>query len=157
MPRAQKPFDNYVERTDSCWLWRGAATSTGYGSYRYGGKPRKAHHVAYLKAHGSLPESGPGLQGFVVMHTCDNRLCVNPNHLKLGTQAQNIADRQAKGRQATRATKNRWNKITAEDAAKIKEARTLGTKLRELAGFYGVSIGGIQRVLRSNGSALPSR
>lgn len=67
--RKQKPFASYTRREGDCLIWTGAINSSGYGSYRSGGKPRKAHHVAYEMAHGPLPKSGPGSQAFVVMHS----------------------------------------------------------------------------------------
>lgn len=97
--RKPKPFAHYTRREGDCLIWTGAVNSHGYGSFREPGcKPRKAHHIAYERAHAPLPTSGPGSQGFVVMHTCDNRLCVEPKHLVLGTQKQNIHDAIRKGR-----------------------------------------------------------
>lgn len=135
MPRKAKPFDHYVlPHPGGCWYWTGAVSSTGYGTVRFEGKVRKAHHVAYLMAGGALPESGSGRQGFVVMHTCDNRLCVNPAHLKLGTQKQNVHDAQRKGRGPqwadTRPCRQRFDR---EEARKLREQgltyKQIGTRL----------------------------
>jgi hypothetical protein len=84
-----------MQPTDRCWLWRGRlAARYGYGELfiQRGRPPAKAHRISYELHHGSI---APGL---VVMHTCDNTACVNPTHLKLGTQLDNIADTVAKGR-----------------------------------------------------------
>jgi hypothetical protein len=64
----------------------------GYAVARVAGKPVSLHRLAYEWSHGPIPD------GHVVMHVCDNPSCINPSHLRAGTQRENIADREAKGR-----------------------------------------------------------
>lgn len=83
-------FWAHVQIADSgCWLWNGKCDPDGYGRYGHGTRP--AHRVAFELAHGTVPK-------LLVLHSCDVRNCVNPAHLREGTQKENIREAQAKGR-----------------------------------------------------------
>lgn len=93
---ADKSADRFwakVDKSGECWEWTGLRYQTGYGRTCFHGKGNSyAHRVAYELTNGPIPA------GMCVMHTCDNPPCTRPDHLKLGTVADNMADRDAKHR-----------------------------------------------------------
>lgn len=83
-----------VEKSAGCWLWRAAIDTTGYGVMNAGGRKAYAHRVSFELAHGPIPD------GLEVLHSCDVRPCVNPDHLSVGTRTDNMQDAKAKGRES---------------------------------------------------------
>lgn len=85
-------FDNIAPAPNGCWEWTSYLSAGRYGSFKVNGKDVKAHRWIFEQLHGCIPE------GMVVCHSCDNGKCVNPSHLWLGTQRDNVNDCIAKGR-----------------------------------------------------------
>jgi hypothetical protein len=92
-------FWKRIERKgeEDCWPWIGATSSFGHGRVKFRGKLYSSHRLAYHLGCGKLPERGAD-RNALVMHTCDNPRCCNPDHLKLGTPRDNARDMVSKGR-----------------------------------------------------------
>lgn len=116
-------FWSRVDKSGECWVWKGSVTPPGYGRIGYDGKRGYAHRLSWELANGPIPD------GMFVLHRCDNRVCVRPEHLFLGTQSDNMADMDAKGRrvmptpeQQLRGEAHPWAKFTESE---VKEIRRL--------------------------------
>lgn len=144
----EERFWRYVEKTDSCWIWTGSSrTKKGYGMLqKIGGSKGKgmtAHRLSYQIHKGEIPES------MVVMHSCDNPSCVNPDHLSVGTQSQNILEAIAKGRKFVpklphfKGVDHFAAKFTEQD---IRDIRSQGMNDTGLAKKYGVAASTIRRI-----------
>jgi len=106
---------NTMPITESgCLIWMGY-TSKGYGMTSYRGKVQRAHRVAWMETNGEIPK------GVVVCHKCDTPSCINPGHLFLGTQKDNITDMINKGRGLLRGSEHAAAKLNEADVRKIKK------------------------------------
>jgi hypothetical protein len=131
----------------SCWIWRGPVDKSGYGlvrSSRPSGKrgPSRAHRVIYEELVGPIPK------GKLLMHSCDNPPCVNPGHLKPGTDAENLADMARKGRSA-RGSKHRAAKLTESQVMDVRRKYSTGRyTLAILAAEYGLTLTPVSQMIR---------
>jgi hypothetical protein len=148
---------------DECWDWQGARTGLANAAHRYGYLGRipasslgplvpaiGAHVVSWILHNGPIPT------GIQVCHKCDRPICVNPNHLFLGTQADNNRDRYAKGRDGDRYRRN-WNtgahnpraNLTFEQAQEIRERYSRGgVSQARLGAEFGVKQAQVSRIVR---------
>ena len=136
---------------DECWPWIAESSIRGYGYISTGGKRGKkelAHRAAWIVTHGPIPD-GDGYHGTVVMHLCDNRLCCNPAHLRLATQAENVADMHEKGRSYTGPRpvgENHGNaKLTDELVREIRTSVESGAAIARRLGMDRGTINGLRR------------
>jgi len=131
------------EWTDGCWEWIGSLRSTGYGQLYFKGKPAAAHRVSYILNNGPIP------LGMFVCHTCDNPRCVRPDHLWLGTAADNTHDMDVKGRavrRGPRGERSSKSKLTIAQVQLIR-IRYPAESITELAREYSVSFNSIRRII----------
>lgn len=139
----EKKFWAKVEKTETCWLWRGTVSNKGYGETRFKSKFTLVHVVSYEIHNDPVP------RGLEVMHTCDVRNCVNPNHLKLGTHAENIADCINKKRHCY-GEKRANAKLTDETVKEAIELRAKGFTYVELSKHFNISRQTISRAVRGD-------
>lgn len=158
-PKARLPFEQrlwkYIDkRSDAeCWPWIGKSGVAGYGKVSTGGRAGKevlAHRAVWELANGPIPERTDLHHGFVVLHTCDNRACCNPAHLRLGTQGENVADMDAKGRRKTVVKKGveHHNARYSEDLIRAIK-RDSGTP-SEVANRHGVPVHVVKNIRYHN-------
>lgn len=147
--RATTWFWKQVRKTEGCWEWVGKVRSwNGYARMKVGGHRTAAHRFSWELHFGAIPD------GLGVLHKCDNRICVRPDHLFLGTALDNAEDRDRKGRQtwgpeyADRARKLKA-KLTQEQVEALRaEYVAGGISQRALAKKYGVGKSAVGAIYR---------
>ena len=138
-------FWSKVKRGPGCWEWQ-AASRNGYGMFSVGGRKGgmvSAHRHVWEMSHTTIPE------GKVICHTCDNRVCVRPSDLFIGTQQDNLQDASNKGRlkgnKTIKGERNPKSKLTEEQVRSIRDD---DRQLRVIASDYGVTYGLIGMIKR---------
>lgn len=152
----QTDMERFVSHADragdeECWPWSGSRLPEGYGLFWDGTRrnderksPRivRTHRWIYEQHHGKIPA------GLKICHTCDNPPCVNPAHLFMGTQADNMRDMISKGRADNRGERNGRSKLTREI---VREIRRISTgkhgEATEFARMYGVTTATISKII----------
>lgn len=151
-PEFTKSFHNQVDRTagkDACWLWTGSKGYDGYGLIGGGGKLHRANRIAFMLIHGAMPSS------VWVLHSCHERLCVNPRHLRAGDHISNMQDmresnRGWRGEGGTRANgRHKNSKLTQAQVDEIRSTHKPGVYgQKQLAKKFGVGKTQIARILK---------
>lgn len=137
--RIMDRFWSKVDATGECWVWKGYRMPSGYGTFQPDPVRGRMLVHRFIDEHerGQIPD------GVVVMHTCDNPSCVNPDHLRRGTQADNLADMREKRRHVdppvTIGMKHHSNKLSDSEVMEIYRRRASGENGKSLAREYGVS------------------
>lgn len=143
-PAEKLAFYSTRSSADACWEWNGAIKSDGYGHLRLWGRYTQAHRAMWQIENGSIPA------GLFVCHKCDNRKCINPSHLFLGTNAENLADMRAKGRgripPKTEIGEKHPQAKFSDDV--VLAVRADGRTQREIASHYGMSTGWVSYIKR---------
>jgi len=145
-----------VRGADECWPWMASRNHKGYGRFKFRLHSTRSHRISYELLVGPIPD------GLFVCHHCDNPPCVNPAHLFLGTNTDNIRDAKAKGRLATgkrngvhthpeSRTTDKTNihaRLTDGNVCWILAALAFGIRQSTLASYFGVDCGAISRINR---------
>lgn len=125
-----------VNKTNTCWGWVGSTTCGGYGQIYFKGRLAYVHRVSWELTNGPIPE------GLYVLHRCDVRRCVNPDHLFLGTISDNSLDMVRKKRQNT-------TRITEAEVLLLRQLYQAGDHSQyELAEIFSINQGTVSRIVR---------
>lgn len=131
----EKRFLRSVQKTETCWIWKGHKWGQGYGGIKLRQTRFRTHRLSWMLYRGDIPKN------MCVCHSCDNPLCVNPKHLWLGTIEQNMKDCSDKNRNA-KGEKSGASKLTLENVLEIrkiyKERKSSKWGVERLAKKFGV-------------------
>ena len=137
------PIERFEERfvkSNGCWNWIAQNGTGGYGQFCFKGRLQGAHRVSYQLYVGEIPD------GLRVCHRCDNPSCVNPSHLFLGTAADNMRDRDSKGR-CPSGEKHYFAKLTENQVKTIRKMWSEGARNIDLAREFGVNKRNISNIV----------
>ncbi len=129
----------HCEPNTGCWLWAGAEKGGGYGSFHYLDKSWYAHRASYEMHIGPIPDDGR-----CILHKCDVKLCVNPEHLYVGTRSDNVRDALDRGLHPV-GERHGLSKLTERDVREIRDLRGRFSQ-RSLSAQYGISQTHIRRI-----------
>lgn len=148
-----------VEKSDGCWTWIGWVSPYGYGNFGSGkdGMPRMSHRISFVLTHGRALNVGE-----FVLHSCDNRRCVNPAHLRVGTLRDNYHDAKSRNRHsagerhglvknrtlAARGEATNHTKITADQVREIRALAAAGVRRQKLAEDFNITRANVGFIVR---------
>lgn len=127
---------------DGCWEWQAFKNSKGYGCFRRRDNGSMlAHRIAWELVNGPIPA------GMQALHVCDNRACVKPGHLYVGTVADNMKDRDSRGRLAL-GEQNGKSKLTVDGVKSMRRQHKDGVAIKEIAKNFGINQTHASRIVR---------
>ena len=130
-----------IGEPDACWIWKGKQDQ-GYGRFYMGSKRVYAHRAAWHLTYGPIP------RGLNVLHKCDEPACVNPKHLRLGTQRQNMKDMVEKGRSLA-GERNPGAKLKEDQVKEILRIHGEGKlNMKEISRLVGISYNVVRRIIK---------
>lgn len=138
------PIDRFwrsVKKTEGCWLWTAGKDTNGYGQFSIKSKAVLVHRFSYELHKGKL-NTNSSYHGVCVLHKCDTPSCVNPDHLVLGTQLDNIKDRDSKMRMFHKISRKTAEKIRHEYIPYKVSQYTLGKK-------YGIARSTVEDIIHN--------
>lgn len=144
-------FMKYVEKDGAggCWNWTGGISDDGYGNFWMNNKTVRAHRYSFVRWN-KYGLTFDDIEGGVVCHDCDNPLCINPDHLWIGTCDDNSKDMKLKNRAAT-GEKHGCAKLTVEDVLEIRNRYSRrGITQIQLSNEYGISNATISDIINRN-------
>ena len=141
-----KFWDRVIVKSDNeCWEWQGPTAGKGYGFFCSNGKSEYAHRYSYSLRNGPIP-SNIGYHGNCVCHTCDNPICVNPNHLFLGSNLDNVKDRDSKGKNPA-GERNGQAKLKEKEVLEIRKLSEQGKTQQYIADIFGVTQSNVECIV----------
>ena len=136
-------FWSKVDRSGECWLWMRGEDTSGYGTFRLAKTSDRAHRVAWSMERGDIPP------GKYVLHCCDNRRCVRPDHLYIGTHADNMRDMIARGRaRKARGEAHHKTRLTNDAVREIRRRSDLGETRGSISRLMGIPRTTVSRIAR---------
>jgi hypothetical protein len=151
-------YYSYLDEGHGCWLWKLGRIGNGYGQFYFRGEPFLTHRLAYAVFNGDFDDD------LCILHKCDVKHCLNPDHLFLGTHADNVADKVAKGRQGKgekmarvgrnngafgrTGEKNPMAKLRENQVLEILTQKEAGLSQCQIAKNYGMSQPAISNIIR---------
>ena len=140
MSKVDKTRPPVREDLTPCWWWTGRVTNKGYGEFPWQGTHWGTHRVSWTLHNGPIPD------GMQILHHCDNRRCIRPDHLYVGTNQQNVDDRETRGRGLT-GRPGRKPLLTKEQVLRMREMAARGASQTALANAFGIAQSSVWAIL----------
>jgi hypothetical protein len=135
-----------VNPETECWEWAASRNTSGYGQFRFRGMAELAHRVSWVLFRGEIPQNDTAYRTVNVLHRCDNIICVNPEHLFLGDQADNANDSVSKGRWGRRGCKGEAHGRVVLTEEAVRKIRASKDTVKVIATKFGISKSNVRHI-----------